>query len=250
LDLTQSEQTDERFLTTFGELSDSAFSAYRNLVYETPGFEDYFWQSTVISEIAGLNIGSRPASRTKSRNIENLRAIPWTFSWSQCRIMLTSWYGLGTAIDKFLEKHGQEKGMALLQKMHKEWTVFSTLLSNVDMILTKVNMDIAERYAGLVEDEALRNKVFSMIKAEYDRVYNYVLKIREQTNLLEHNPVLRRVVEDRNPYIDTLNYAQIEMMRRYREQTKTCNPEETNEGICKGIHISINGIASLLRNSG
>ena len=247
---TLSEPPSEDYLKVFDELSESSFRAYRGLVYETPGFEDYFWQSTVISEIAGLNIGSRPASRTKSRNIENLRAIPWTFSWSQCRIMLTSWYGLGTAIDKFLEKHGQEKGMALLQKMHTEWTVFSTLLSNVDMILTKVNMDIAERYAGLVEDEALRNKVFSMIKAEYDRVYKYVLKIREQTNLLEHNPVLRRVVEDRNPYIDTLNYAQIEMMRRYREQTKTCNPEETNEGIRKGIHISINGIASLLRNSG
>ncbi|MCL2417395.1 MAG: phosphoenolpyruvate carboxylase [Bacteroidales bacterium] len=247
---TLSEPPNENYLNVLDELSELSFRAYRGLVYETPGFEDYFWQSTVISEIAALNIGSRPASRTKSRSIETLRAIPWTFSWSQCRVMLTSWYGLGTAIDKFLEKHGQEEGMALLQKMHKEWTVFSTLLSNVDMILTKVNMDIAERYANLVEDEALRNKVFSMIKAEYERVYNYVLKIREETSLLEHNPVLRRVVEDRNPYINMLNYAQVEMMRRYREQTKACNPEEANERIRDGIHISINGIASLLRNSG
>ena len=247
---TLSEPSSKNYLEVLDELSESSFRAFRGLVYETPGFEDYFWQSTVISEIAGLNIGSRPASRTASRSIQSLRAIPWTFSWSQCRVMLTSWYGLGTAIDKFLEKHGREKGIEFLKKMYKDWMVFSTLLSNVDMILTKVNMDIAERYADLVEDEKLRHSVFSMIKAEYDRVYNYVLEITEQTSLLEHNPVLRRVVEDRSPYIDMLNYAQIEMMRRYREQAKTCNPEETNERIRRGIHTSINGIATLLRNSG
>ncbi|MCL2845163.1 MAG: phosphoenolpyruvate carboxylase [Chitinivibrionia bacterium] len=244
------EPSEEGYLKVFDDLSESSFAAYRGLVYETPGFEDYFWQSTVISEIASLNIGSRPASRTKSRSIENLRAIPWTFSWSQCRIMLTSWYGFGTAIDKFLQKHGKEEGMALLRKMHKDWSVFSTMLSCMDMILAKVNMDIAERYSVLVEDEALRNKIFSMIKAEYERSCEYLLAITEQKSLLEGNSLLRRVIDSRSPYIDTLNYVQIEMMRRYREQTKCGNPEEASDRIRRGIHISINGIASLLRNSG
>ena len=247
---TLAEPSQEGFLKVFDELSDASFAAYRGLVYETPGFEDYFWQSTVISEIASLNIGSRPASRTKSRSIENLRAIPWTFSWSQCRVMLTSWYGFGTAIDEFLKKHGKEEGMALLRKMYKDWSVFSTLLSNVDMILAKVNMDIAQRYAGLVEDEALRNKIFSMIKAEYERSCEYLLAITEQKSLLEGNSLLRRVIDSRCPYIDTLNYVQIEMLRRYREQTASSNVEEAIDRIRRGVHISINGIASLLRNSG
>ncbi|MDE1897079.1 MAG: phosphoenolpyruvate carboxylase, partial [Rhodospirillales bacterium] len=147
---------DAAFMQALAELSGNAFAAYRNLVYETEGFEDYFWQSTVISEISALNLGSRPASRSKSRSIEDLRAIPWVFSWAQCRIMLPGWYGFGTAVAQFLAAHGEADGMAMLQKMVQTWPVFSTLLSNMDMVLAKADMGIAARYAALVQDEGLR----------------------------------------------------------------------------------------------
>jgi len=250
LDLTQSEQTDERFLTTFGELSDSAFSAYRNLVYETKGFEDYFWQSTVISEIALLNVGSRPASRTQGRDIENLRAIPWVFSWSQCRVMLPGWYGFGSAVENLLKTHGEAEGMKLLQSMFQNWSVFSTLLSNMEMVLAKADMSIAARYADLVEDKALRDSIFPRIVAEYERSKKYLLAITGQQALLDRNPTLRRVISSRVPYLDPLNHVQVEMLRRYREQTRDGSPESANERTRRGVHISINGIAAVLRNSG
>src|SRR5512139_2105975 len=144
-----------QYLSALETLSNSAFAAYRGLVYETPGFEDYFWESTVISEIAELNIGSRPASRNQSRSIETLRAIPWVFSWAQCRLMLPGWYGFGTAVDSWLQQHG-DAGLAQLQEMHREWPFFASVLSNMEMVLAKADIAIASRYAGLVADEALR----------------------------------------------------------------------------------------------
>jgi len=246
----QAEPPDVRFMEAFGELSDCAFAAYRNLVYETKGFEEYFWQSTVISEIASLNIGSRPASRTKGRNIEDLRAIPWVFSWSQCRVMLPGWYGFGAAVEAFLNKHGQKQGMELLQFMFQKWSVFSTLLSNMDMVLAKTDMGIAARYAALVEDEELRNSIFPRIVAEYERSCAYLLAITGQKELLERNPSLRRVIVNRFPYLDPLNHVQVEMLRRYRDQTRSGGPEEACERTRMGVHISINGISAILRNSG
>jgi phosphoenolpyruvate carboxylase len=246
----QAEPPDVSFLDAFGELSDSAFSAYRSLVYETKGFEDYFWQSTVISEIASLNIGSRPVSRTKGHCIENLRAIPWVFSWSQCRVMLPGWYGFGTAVESFLNKHGQTQGIELLQSMFQKWSVFSTLLSNMDMVLAKTDMNIAARYAALVEDEALRNSIFPRIVSEYELSKKHLLTITGQKALLDRNTVLRRVIFNRLPYLDPLNHVQVEMLRRYREQTRNGCSEEACEHIRRGVHISINGIAAVLRNSG
>ena len=246
----QAEPPDKQFLEAFGELSDAALIAYRSLVYETEGFEEYFWQSTVISEIAALNIGSRPASRTKGRDIENLRAIPWVFSWSQCRVMLPGWYGFGTAVEAFLTKHGQEQGMALLQSMFQNWSVFSTLLSNMDMVLAKADMGIAANYAALVEDEAVRDSIFPHIVAEYERSCKYLLAITGQQALLERNAVLRRVIVNRLPYLDPLNHVQVEMLRRYRDQTRDGCSEEVCERVRRGLHISINGIAAILRNSG
>ena len=246
----QAEPPDKQFLEAFGELSDAALIAYRSLVYETKGFEDYFWQSTVISEIASLNIGSRPASRTKGRDIENLRAIPWVFSWSQCRVMLPGWYGFGTAVEAFLAKHGQEQGMALLQSMFQNWSVFSTLLSNMDMVLAKADMGIAAHYAALVEDEAVRDSIFPHIVAEYERSCKYLLAITGQQALLDRNAVLRRVIVNRLPYLDPLNHVQVEMLRRYRDQIRDGSSEEVCERVRRGLHISINGIAAVLRNSG
>ena len=247
IDPAASEPPDESFLDALGELSDHAFAAYRHLVYETPGFEDYFWQSTVIAEIAALNLGSRPASRSKGRSIEDLRAIPWVFSWAQCRVMLPGWYGIGTAIEQFLAAHGETEGLKRLQNMFRDWPVFSTLLSNVDMVLAKADMGIAARYAGLVQDEALRARIFPCIVAEYERTKAYLLTIMEQQALLDRNPALRRSVHNRFPYLDPLNHVQVEMLRRYRVQS---DGGEASERIRRGIHISINGVAAALRNSG
>ena len=238
---------DQRFLDALGEISDFAFAAYRNLVYETEGFEDYFWQSTVISEIASLNVGSRPASRTKSRLIKDLRAIPWVFSWSQCRVMLPGWYGFGAAVDEFLSRHGNEKGMELLQSMEKGLPMFHAVLSNMEMMLAKADMDIAAHYADLVEDKALRDSIFPRIVAEYKRSCKHLLAITGQQALLDRNPVLRRVINNRLPHLDPLNHVQVEMLRRFR---KGSSPEAASERMRKGIHISINAIASVLRNSG
>jgi len=236
------------FAEALGTLSDYAFAAYRNLVYETPGFEDYFWASTVITEIASLNLGSRPASRAKGHSIEDLRAIPWVFSWAQCRIMLPGWYGFGTAVSQFLEDKGPERGMWMLQSMFQDWPVFSTLLSNMDMVMAKADMGIAARYAALVEDESLRERIFPRIKAEYELTKASLLTITGQRALLERNLVLRRSIINRFPYLDPLNHVQVEMLRRYR--AAKMGEREESERIRRGVHISINGVAAALRNSG
>ncbi len=185
------EPTPPAFMDAMQTLSDTAFTAYRGLVYDTEGFERYFWESTVISEIAALNIGSRPASRKKSTAIEDLRAIPWVFSWSQCRVMLPGWYGFGSAVQAFLARHPQD-GLALLQRMHREWSFFATLLSNMDMVLAKSDLAIASRYADLVKDVALRDAIFGRIRAEHQATVEALLQITGQRELLEANPLLKR----------------------------------------------------------
>ena len=235
------------FTEALAALSEEAYAAYRDLIYETPRFDDYFWASTVITEIAALNLGSRPASRAKGRSIRDLRAIPWVFSWAQCRTMLPGWYGFGTAVEHLSRKHG-EPFIRLLQRMFEDWPVFSTLLSNMDMVLAKADMRIALRYAALVKDEALRDSIFPRIKAEYDRTRRHLLNITGQQALLDRNPLLRRSIINRFPYLDPLNHVQVEMLRRYRraEEGETA----ASERIRRGVHISINGIAAALRNSG
>ena len=242
----QSDFCDKDFIKDFKELSEFAFKAYRNLVYETKGFEEYFWQSTVIAEIASLNIGSRPTSRAKSRKIEDLRAIPWVFSWSQCRVMLPGWYGFGTAVDQFLERHGKKKGLTLLKLMFETWPVFTTMLNNMEMVLTKADMSIAAHYAELVEDKKIRDAIFPRIVAEYERTRNHLLSITGQKNLLDKSPALRQVIASRLPSLDPLNHIQVEMLRRYRNAAQG----EENERIKRGVQISINAITSVLRNSG
>ncbi|MRR49879.1 MAG: phosphoenolpyruvate carboxylase [Rhodocyclaceae bacterium] len=230
------------FLAAMGELSDFAFRAYRAMVYETPGFEDYFWQSTVIAEIAALNIGSRPASRKKTTAIDDLRAIPWVFSWAQCRLMLPGWFGFGSAVAAYRDKHG-ESGLALLREMNKEWGFFRTTLSNMDMVLGKSDIAIAERYSELVPDEALRNAIFPRLKAEWQASIDALLNITGQSELLAGNPLLARSIRNRFPYMDPLNHLQIELLKRHRAG-------EADERIKRGIHLTINGVAAGLRNSG
>ncbi|HEV7803876.1 MAG TPA: phosphoenolpyruvate carboxylase, partial [Burkholderiales bacterium] len=230
------------YLAAMEELSAHAFRAYRDLVYETEGFERYFWESTVIGEIANLRIGSRPASRKKSTSIEDLRAIPWVFSWAQCRLMLPGWYGFGSAVNAYLAAHHKD-GLALLQAMYREWPFFEALLSNMDMVLAKSDIAIASRYAELVEDMALREAIFPRLRKELQDSIDALLSIMGQQTLLERNPLLARSIRNRFPYLDPLNHVQIELLKRHRTR-------ESDDRVTQGIHLTINGIAAGLRNAG
>ena len=229
------------FVEAMNALSAHAYRAYRRLVYETPGFERYFWESTVISEIAELNIGSRPASRKKSTAIEDLRAIPWVFSWAQCRLMLPGWYGFGSAVDQWLAENPE--GLALLRDMYREWPFFASLLSNMDMVLAKTDLAIASRYAALVGEEALRETIFPRLRAEHRSTVHNLLSISGAAHLLQSNPLLARSIRNRFPYLDPLNHIQVELLSRYRGGDR-------DERTRRGIHLTINGIAAGLRNSG
>ena len=231
----------EQFHAVMDELSQRAFAAYRSLVYATPGFTTYFRQSTVVSEIATLNIGSRPASRKPSERIEDLRAIPWVFSWAQCRLMLPGWYGFGSAVDGFLQANSG--GLATLRRMLHAWPFFRSLLSNMDMVLAKTDLAIASRYAELVADAELRAGNFERIRAEWELTRRHLLDILGQDDFLADNPLLKRSLQLRSPYLDPLNHLQVELLKRHRAG-------ETDERVARGIHLSINGIASGLRNSG
>ena len=231
----------EGFYVVLDRLSELSFQAYRNLVYETPGFTQYFWASTPISEIAHLNIGSRPASRKPSERIEDLRAIPWVFSWAQCRLMLPGWYGFGSAVTQWLQENPD--GLQRLQRMHRVWPFFRTQLSNMDMILAKTDLAIASRYAELVPDVELRERIFARIQAEWQRTRDVLLAITGESDLLAANPFLAMAVRNRTPYMNPLNHLQIELLRRFRSG-------ETDGRVRRGIHLSINGVAAGLRNSG
>jgi phosphoenolpyruvate carboxylase len=232
----------EEYLAAMEALSEHAYRAYRGLVYETPGFERYFREATVIGEIAALNIGSRPASRKKSTRIEDLRAIPWVFSWAQCRLMLPGWYGFGSAVEAFLAAHPAD-GMALLQEMNRDWPFFEALLSNMDMVLAKSDIGIASRYAGLVRDAALREAIFPRLRAEWRRSIDALLAVTGQPALLGRNPLLARSIRNRFPYLDPLNHVQVELLQRHRAG-------DADPRVTEAIHLTINGIAAGLRNSG
>ena len=223
----------------------ASMAAYRKLVYETPGFVDYFFAATPIREIAELNIGSRPASRKATRAIEDLRAIPWSFSWGQCRLALPGWYGFGSAVEGLLGQDSAQRKqtLALLQKMYKQWPFFRTLLSNMDMVLAKSDLALASRYADLVDDARLRKKIFSAIEAEWQRTVEALQWITGDKQRLAGNPALQRSMRHRFPYIDPLHHLQVELIRRYRAG-------QADERAQRGIHISINGIAAGLRNTG
>ena len=233
---------DPRFRDAMETLSSAACAAYRDLVYGTEGFEAYFWEATPIAEIARLNIGSRPASRKAGRAIADLRAIPWSFSWSQCRLMLPGWYGFGSAVAAFREARGPA-GLDLLRDMHQRWPMFRSLLSNLDMVLAKVDLGIASRYADLVEDADLRDRIFGRIQAECGATMAALEGITGQADRLGDNPALRRSIEHRFPYLDPLNHLQVELLRRYRAGDRDPRIE-------RGLLLSLNGLAAGLRNSG
>ena len=234
------------FLEAAARLSEASMAAYRALVYETPGFTDYFFGATPIREIAELNIGSRPASRKATQRIEDLRAIPWGFSWGQCRLTLPGWYGFGSAVAAFLDQPtpaARKEALALLQKMNRQWPFFRALLSNMDMVLAKSDLALASRYSELVGDARLRKRVFAAIEAEWHRTAEVLGQITGEKHRLATNAALARSMRHRFPYIDPLHHLQVELVRRYREG-------KADERVRRGIHISINGIAAGLRNTG
>jgi phosphoenolpyruvate carboxylase len=243
--LQTSQPASDLFLQTAESLSSASMAAYRALVYETPGFADYFFGGTPIREIAELNIGSRPASRKANQRIEDLRAIPWGFSWGQCRMSLPGWYGFGSAVQQFIDRPGKERkaAISLLQSMVRDWPFFRTLLSNMDMVLAKSDMALASRYAELVIDARLRKKVFARIEAEWALTTQALALLTGQRQRLVNNAALARSIRHRFPYIDPLHHLQVELMRRYRAG-------QDDERVQRGIHLSINGISAGLRNTG
>jgi phosphoenolpyruvate carboxylase len=236
------------FLDAAAALSQASFEAYRALVYGTPGFTDYYFESTPLREIAELNIGSRPASRKATRAIEDLRAIPWGFSWGQCRLGLPGWCGFGSGVQAWLgEGPGRAQRLALLQRMHRQWPFFRTLLANLDMVLAKCDLGIARRYAALVPDRRAANRIFALLEAEWHRTEQALALITGQPRRLQANPALARSIESRFPYLDPLNHLQVELLRRYRTR-RADDPEVAR--VRTGIHLSINGLATGLRNTG
>jgi phosphoenolpyruvate carboxylase len=215
--------------------SEAAYGAYRGLVYETPDFEIYFRQATPLLEIADLKIGSRPASRTQSGRIEDLRAIPWVFSWSQARVMLPGWFGFGSAAAKI----GADK----LRPLYKNSGFFRTTIANMEMVLAKSSLAVARRYAELVEDRALAAGITARIEQEWQATVAAVLEISGQKSLLEADPRLMASIQSRLPYVDALNHLQVDLLRRRRGG-------DTDAEIHRGIHMSINGVSAGLRNSG
>jgi phosphoenolpyruvate carboxylase len=292
------------FLEAAAALSEVSFQAYRRIVYETPGFADWFFSATPIREIAELNIGSRPSSRKATRAIEDLRAIPWSFSWGQCRIGLPGWCGFGSAVEAFLGGLGpapdafpataidaadatrpaedgaphpaesapaptstgrdtapssslpampigpspaQAQRLRLLRRMHRQWPFFRTLLSNLDMVLAKTDLALARRYAELVEDRRAGRRIFALLQAEWEKTAQALALITGEATRLQSNPSLARSLEHRIPYMDPLNHLQVELLRRYR-QRRDGDPDTPR--VQRGIHLSINGLAAGLRNTG
>ncbi len=232
----------EDFHAAMEELSRDAMAAYRDLVYGTPGFVEYFRATTPIVEISELNIGSRPASRKKSVAIEDLRAIPWVFSWAQCRVMLPGWYGFGAGAAAFGARHGPQ-GQRLLARMWREWPFFRAMLSNLDMLLAKTDLSVAARYKELLADTSLAEAVFGRIRGEFDSTVKALFEITGTSAFLASNPSLARSIRNRFPYLDPLNHLQLELLKRHRAG-------DAEERVKSGIHLSINGLAAGLRNSG
>ena len=234
-------------------LSETAFRAYRALVYGDPDFVRFFQEATPIGELSQLNIGSRPPKRTASDRIEDLRAIPWVFSWMQSRYTLPGWYGLGIALSEYAGQSPEH--LTRLQTMYREWTFFTTMLDNAQMSLAKADMDIAARYAGLVQDQVLGQRLFGKIREEYERCLTMVCRVMAQAALLDNNPVLQKSIRLRNPYVDPLSHLQVELLRRLRALPPS-QPDEDSQlhaqrrDLRAAVLLSINGVAAGLKNTG
>ena len=221
-----------------------SFEFFQELIFRTPGFTEYFWQGTPIDLIEHLRIGSRPTRRKASMDIRELRAIPWVFAWTQSRHLLSAWYGVGHALSDFIERHPD--GLQRLQKMYAEWPFCTQLLDNAEMSLAKTELGIAREYAGLVEDEEIRKRIFGMIEDDYELSVKMVLKVSGRKQLLENQPVLAQSLRLRNPFVDPLNYLQI----RFLKQWRTAPAPERTETLRRLLALTVNGIAFGMKSTG
>jgi phosphoenolpyruvate carboxylase len=232
---------DPKFVRIAEELSVASQGQYRRLIYESPGFEEWFRAITPIDELSTMNIGSRPASRTNSGRVEDLRAIPWVFSWSQCRLMLPGWFGVGSAVEA---RVGDDKDrLAELQEMHEQWPWFRTVISNMAQVLAKTDLAIAARYQTLAANVEGAAKFFEIVTAEHAKAVWTAKAVSGREDLLYDNPALARGVRYRIPYIAPLNHMQVALLRRWRGG-------DQSELVQRGVHLAINGVATGLRNSG
>jgi phosphoenolpyruvate carboxylase len=256
---TISEEQRQQWAEIMSELSAKAYTYYRRLIYDDPGFLPFFEQATPILELGWLNLGSRPARRSRGRNLEELRAIPWVFSWMQSRYVLPSWYGVGYALEEYLTQ--QPDGLAELQRMYREWPFMRAFIDNMQMTLSKADMHIARHYATLVADEELRARLSQEIEAEYRRTERSLLAILGGKALLDTNRVLQLSIRRRNPYVDPLSYLQVALLRRLRplggplvlneqEQSIASGDERERARLTYAVLLTINGIAAGLRNTG
>jgi phosphoenolpyruvate carboxylase len=243
------------WIETMQSLSACAYQRYRDLIYEDPGFLRFFEQATPILEIGWLNIGSRPARRTQGRGIQELRAIPWVFSWMQSRYVLPSWYGVGSALEEYVQE--EPARLAQLQDMYQRWPFWRAFLDNLQMTLSKADMHIARQYTRLVDDQALRERISQIIEAEYERTRRMSISIVGGQELLDTSPVLQESIRRRNPYVDPLSYFQVMLLRRLRDlggpmmpDQETAPENQERVRLTYAVLLTINGIAAGLRNTG
>jgi phosphoenolpyruvate carboxylase len=232
----------ERYGEVMTEMARDSAEAYRALVYGDPGLQAFFHAATPVDEISRLQLGSRPARRRASQDIADFRAIPWVFSWTQARIVLPAWFGLGTALGAAVDRHGLE----LIQEMERDWRFFSALLSNAEMACAKADLAVGRRYAALVEERELRERIWGRIEAEFGLTCRSLLAVTGQERLLAREPQLRASIDRRNPYVDPMSLIQIELLRRSRAQTAN----EGEEALARASFLAINGIAAGMRNTG
>jgi phosphoenolpyruvate carboxylase len=236
---------DPAWRETMVTLAQRGKEAFQSLVYKTPGFIEYWQQATPIGELAHLPISSRPAKRKASGGFEDVRAIPWVFSWMQSRAIIPSWFGVGTAMESFCSEHPE--GKELLQQMYKEWPFFTGLVENAQLDLAKADMGIAALYASLVKEDKLRNDIFGRIQEEHARATNMICSILNQTEILANSPIIKRSIERRNPYIDPLNFIQVATLRELRAMS----PDDPNHDAALQVVLNtINGIAAGMKTTG
>lgn len=246
----ETSETPAEWAQAMEEVSDAAFHAYRALVYDDPSFVRFFQEATPIGELAQLNIGSRPPKRTASDRIEDLRAIPWVFSWMQSRYTLPGWYGVGSALADYADQSPTH--LTRLREMYRQWPFFTTMLDNAQMSLAKADMDIAARYARLVADQAMAQRIYGTIAGEYRRSVAIICRITEQEALLDNQPVLQKSIRLRNPYVDPLSYLQVELLRRLRALSNddTEDVKTARRDLRAAVLLSINGVAAGVKNTG
>jgi len=226
-------------------ISETAQQKYQDLIFRDPDFMTFFKESTPLPEIGELNIGSRPAKRKNSERFEDLRAIPWVFSWTQSRYLLPAWYAAGTAFQAYVQDDPAK--IETLRRMYREYSFFRTLMDNLQMALAKADLLIAREYAGMIKDETIRNRIFSQIEEEYNRTKSFILSITGQTEILDNVPVIQESIRLRNPYVDPLSYLQVELLNELRSLR---SQGQDDPQLLREVLLTINGIAAGLRNTG